>query len=444
MTIIHDIRVISACAAALLITPAISPALRAQTRMRGASSVSDTLDIARVLELAASNSPIIKGAAAYAAAARLRIAAVSRLPDPEIQIGWMNRRLPSLAPMPTLGMTELQIMQMLPSPSKLRLATLVRRESALAEEERLTAAQWEIRTRAAVAFYDVYTTSAQIAVAEDSRNLLRDIAALARQMYAAGDGKQADVLRAQVELERMNAELFRMQNMRSAAGARLNAVIGLEPAPLVSAAKIPDVPDSLPPLEALVAEAVGRRPMIAAASRDVAAATAAEKLARKELWPDLRIGVQFGFQRSEMGPERMASLMIGASVPVYARSRQLSMRGEADAMRLMALAEESSMRVETGARMTELYAEFTSARDLASLYRSTVLPQSQASIAASLSAYRAGTVNMMTVLDNQMTLNRFRQELIALDGDRTKAIAEMEMLLGRQLFDPAAPARNAR
>jgi hypothetical protein len=35
-----------------------------------------------------------------------------------------------------------------------------------------------------------------------------------------------------------------------------------------------------------------------------------------------------------------------------------------------------------------------------------------------------------------MTVNRYRQELITLDAEQGKAVAEMEMLLGRQLFDP--------
>ena len=55
---------------------------------------------------------------------------------------------------------------------------------------------------------------------------------------------------------------------------------------------------------------------------------------------------------------------------------------------------------------------------------------------ASFAAYRVGEVNLMTLLDNQTTVNRYRQELITLDAEQGKAVAEMEMLLGRALFDP--------
>ena len=102
----------------------------------------------------------------------------------------------------------------------------------------------------------------------------------------------------------------------------------------------------------------------------------------------------------------------------------------------MSEADVAAMRAETRGRMAELYADFTRARNLRVLYRTTILPQAEATVTASFAAYRVGDVNLMTLLDNQMTVNRYRQELITLDAEQGKAVAEMEMLLGRQLFDP--------
>lgn len=110
-------------------------------------------------------------------------------------------------------------------------------------------------------------------------------------------------------------------------------------------------------------------------------------------------------------------------------------------MRAMAVADVAAMRAETRGRMTELYADFTKVKNLRALYKTTVLPQAEGAVTASFSAYRVGSVNLMTLLDNQMTVNRYRQESITLEAAQGKAIAEMEMLLGRELFDPA---RNAR
>ena len=52
----------------------------------------------------------------------------------------------------------------------------------------------------------------------------------------------------------------------------------------------------------------------------------------------------------------------------------------------------------------------------------------------------------MAALDSRMTLNRYRQELFSLMAEEGKAWAEVEMLLGRELFNastsPRDPSRN--
>ncbi|MFL5582228.1 MAG: TolC family protein, partial [Gemmatimonadaceae bacterium] len=144
-----------------------------------------------------------------------------------------------------------------------------------------------------------------------------------------------------------------------------------------------------------------------------------------------------------MGTERMGSLMLGASVPIFARSRQLRLRDEAAAMRQMALADLASMRAETRGRVGEAYASLTRARRLAALYRGTILPQAEASVASALAAYRVGQVDFMTLLDNRMTVNQYRQELYALEADEGKAWADLEMLTGRELLDPDSIRRTA-
>lgn len=131
--------------------------------------------------------------------------------------------------------------------------------------------------------------------------------------------------------------------------------------------------------------------------------------------------------------DRMGSLMIGASVPIFARSRQLRMREEAGAMTRMARADLLAMRADTRGRVGEAYAALGRARRLAVLYRTTILPQAEATVASALSAYRVGSVDFMTLLDNRMTVNRYRQELATLESEEGKAWADLEMLTARVL-----------
>jgi outer membrane protein TolC len=195
---------------------------------------------------------------------------------------------------------------------------------------------------------------------------------------------------------------------------------------------------ALPPLDSLVTEAELQRPMVKAGEAELRAAEAGLRAARREIWPDLQIGVQYGQRPMDEGTDRMISLMLGVNLPVFAGSRQLAMRREAEAMRQMATADLEGMRADTRGRLAELYAAVQRSQRLAALYRGTILPQSQTTVASSLASYRVAAVDFMTLLDNQMTVNRYRQDLYRLDAERGVALAELEMLVGRQLFDPDA------
>ena len=379
--------------------------------------------------------PRLAAARSLTRAAQARVSGVSRPPDPQLQLGFMNYTLPGLKPMPTLGMTQFQIMQMLPLGGKLALAGRVASAQASATAFRAEDVSWELRSQTAMAFYELYATDRGLDVARETLRLLRDIAATAESMYRVGDGRQADVLRARVEIARMAEDTLRMQAMRQSMTARLDALLDRDPSAKIGAPALPAFPDSVPSRAWLDSVARGSRPMILGGLDDVRAADASARLARKEIVPDLQVGVQYAQRGGEMGTERMGSLMLGASVPLFARSRQLQMRVEADAMKQMAQADLAAMRADTRGRIGEAYAALARARSLARLYRTTVLPQAEATVTSALSAYRVGSVDFMTLLDNRMTVNRYRQELSALDADQGKAWADLEMLIGRALCD---------
>ncbi len=384
-------------------------------------------------------SPRVAAARAVADAARARIPSARRLPDPQLQVGLMNYEVPRFAPMAAIGMTQLQIMQMVPVAGKLSLSGRIADAQAEGAGARALDARWEQRARLAMAFYDLYQADRALRVARETKRLVEDIATTAQTMYAVGDGRQADVLRARVEVARMNEEIVRMSTMRTAMGARLGGVLDEAIDTTRLSPALPALPATLPALDSLVADAQANRPMLRAGEADLRAASSAERLARREIWPDLQVGVQYGQRGGAMGTERMGSLMVGATIPIFARDRQFQMRVEAGAMRAMAQSELAAMRADTRARVAELHADFIRARNLRALYQTAVLPQAEAAVTAALASYRVGAVNLMTLLDNQMTVNRYRQELFVLEAELGKALAELEMLVGRVLSDTPTP-----
>ena len=384
---------------------------------------------------AAHSNPRIAAAGALAEAAAARVPGSKRPPDPQLQLGLMNRQLPGLAPMDVLGMNQLQLMQMVPTAGKLGLAGAAAEARAAGARERAVDMRWEVRTRVAAAFYDIYRTERSVEIALATRRLMEDVAATSDAMYRVGETAQADVLKARVEVARMTEEIVAMRAMRQVGLARLSGLLDQPVDSAAGPAQLPAFPSTLPPPDSLIRQAAIARPMVRAGEADLRAAEADTRRAGREIWPDLQVGVQYGQRGGMGGTDRMASLMIGASVPIFAQSRQLKMRDEADAMQAMVAAELAAMRAETRARVGEMYVEWTRARNLSELYQSTILPQARAAVTASLAAYRVGRVNLMTLLDNQTTVNRYAQELAALEAAEGTALAELEMLLGRELFD---------
>ncbi len=388
--------------------------------------------------------PRAEAARSLAEAFGARVPAAGLLPDPEVQLGFMNYELPALRPMETLGMVQLQVMQMLPLAGKLPLSTRIASHRAAAERSRSENVSWDVRTRAAMAFYELFAAEQGIAIAIATRRLVQDVARIAQSMYEVGEGNQADVLRAQVEVARMTEEIARMEAMRSAAAAKLNALMDRPAAVVVDSALLPRFPDATPTLDSIAALALRTRPMSRAGESDLAAADAMALRARRELIPDLVVGVQYAQRAGEMGTERMGSLMLGASIPIFAGRRQLKWRDEADAMRVMSAADLAYMKADTRGRVGEIIAMLNRAQRLAELYEQTVLPQAEAAVTSAMAAYRVGRVDFMTVLDNRMTVNRYRLELVTLMADEGKAWAELEMLAGRELFDPWQVATGGR
>jgi outer membrane protein TolC len=404
--------------------------LSAQTPSR------EPLALGRLYRAVETANPRIAAASALAQAVDARVAPARRPPDPQLQFGLMNRSLPGFGLSDPLGMNQVQLMQMVPFPGKLRMAGQVASAKAEAERSRAADVSWDVRARAAMAFYELYQMDRSVQVAEETLRIVQDLAVTTRTMYGVGEGRQADVLRAQVEIARMTEDIIRMRTERVSAAARLNALLALDPSAPIGSPIRPAFPDSLPPLDSLVAEAQRNRPMVQAGEAEVRAADAGVRLARREIWPDLQLGVQYGQRPMDGGTDRMISLMLGFSVPIFAGSRQLAMRREATAMRQMAEADLQTMQADTRGRVAELYANAERARRLGALYRGTILPQAHTTVASALAAYRVGGVDFMTLLEDQMTVNRYRQDLYTLEAQQGQALAELEMLLSRPLFNP--------
>lgn len=390
----------------------------------------DTLRLADALLLARRANPMLAAARAEAVAAAARIGPAGALPDPELQLGLMNRMAGDFgSTADPMTMNQLQVMEMLPWPGKLGHARAAARHAAAAQGASAAEQERMLAARVRMAYYDVAYADRAVTVMRRTLELLRNDRDVATQMYATGAAAQQDALRAQVEVARMSEELTRMGQERLAGAVRLNALLGRPATDNIAALELPDSTTGvLAPLDSLLAWALAARPALDAGRERLAAADASLAGARLEILPDLRLG--FAYQQRPAFPAMM-SVMIGVNVPLFAGARQLAARREMTALRDMSAAELADLRNETAAQVVELRARAEQDQNLARLYRGSVLPQAQAAAAAALAGYRVGRVTFMQLVDDQMTVNRYETERYRLVADYQQALGELEALAGR-------------
>lgn len=381
-------------------------------------------------------SPRLAAAAAGADAALAMVAEAGTLMDPQLQLAFMNRELPGLAPMAPLGMTQLQLMQMVPVSGRLRRLQAAATAQASASGFDATAVRWEERARVGAAFLAVWRADRATEILAETQQVMLQMENVARALYAVGEGRNADVLRARVQVERMSQDLLMVAAERRGAVARVNGLLNRAHAATVEPEEVPLTSLPIPEVDTLVALAEARRPALRGAAARVTAAEASLDASRRLMWPDLQVGVAYG-QRGAAGmTERMGSLMLGSTLPIHASRRQLAARREQEAMLAMAQAELQAMRAETRAMLEERVAELQKAQALQALYRERILPQAAATVESSLAAYRAGDLPFLALAESQVALNEFRLALVALIGDEGRIWAELEALVATALVAP--------
>lgn len=392
------------------------------------------LHLRDVLTLAEERNPMLGALRSAAVAAAAREPEASTLPDPMFELGIMNFALPDLrTDMPTSMVPSVQLMQMVPFPGKLRLKGEIAGYATAMADASAREAHWMVRQEAAALFFGLYALDRRLQVMRATLSLLQDFREVANAMYVSGSGRQTDVLRADVEVARMDAEIRRMEAMRLAHAAELNAVLDRPATTPVATPVLGGLPAELPARDTLLSWALASRPVLERGRLAVEQAQAQVRLARREIWPDVTFGLSYGQRNLGMGTERMGSAMLGFSLPVHAGSRQLAMRREAAAMEQMATSDLAALEASIDAGIGVQLAELERARALTTLYRSEVIPGARATVESAFSSYRVGSVDFMTLVDAQMTVNRYEGELYQLLADYGRAVSTIESVVGREI-----------
>jgi outer membrane protein TolC len=387
------------------------------------------------LQYAEARNPGVQAAYQRWQAEEARAPQMRSLPDPQLRyeftdMGGSREQMVALA-------------QTVPWPGKLVLRGRVAEGEAEAARQRYQAARLALAYRVKRAHYEHWYLARAVAVTRESLELARAVEETARARYKAAAAEYSDLLKAQVEVARTEDLLRELQAMRGPVVARLNAELGRPAgAPLAEARDAPP-PERLAASDAeVLAWVEARSPDLAAMDAEVRAARDSTALALRGPIPDLMLSAGPAFMEPEgMDREEGFKVGVGITVPLWFgkyRAANREARARLEAARLSR--EETSNRLGADAKMV-LFAVRDAERK-AQLYREAIVPRSEQAAETAKTAYAAGKVPFVELADSQRMLLQFRLDLVRALANREKALAELEMMVGRGLpTEPEGPAK---
>jgi outer membrane protein, heavy metal efflux system len=343
--------------------------------------------------------PDLVSARAAVEAAKRRVEPARTLADPSLSTSYQND-----GRSPSLGTAEgsfvgLMLSQPLPWPGKLSLAgKAAESEAREIESGMLGRAALTIEARVRNAWYDLVLARALDRLIEERRETARQIEQTTRDRYAAGLAVQQDVLRAQVELARIDELKAAQRAVIAARLAELNRLLGrAQDAAIETAAALPATAP-VPQRGDLIAAALRRSPEAAAAKQSIETGRLRVDMAKKNFLPDFVVSAGSMHRgHFEMGP--MWQLGVGVSLPLWTSKRQQNQLAEAEARVVGQTAEADAIGRELEVRTRERIAQLEAANDVATLYRETIIALDELSLESALASYRASKVPFVTVFD---------------------------------------------
>ncbi len=386
------------------------------------------------LVYAALNNPGLKAAFLKWEAALEKIPQVTALPDPhftyfyfiqsvETRVGPQNQSFAMTQTFPWFG--------------KLKLQGDAAAEAARAEKALYDSAKLKLFYRVKDAYYEYYYLAQAIAVTKENLGYAKYLESVARAGYGAGIIPYADVIRAEVELGKLEDRVKTMGDEAEPVAARLNAALDRPPdaslfwpekikeekASFTSGQLLKWLKDYNPDLRAIDFQAAGAKWQIARA--------------KKDYYPDFTLGlsgIDTGSAVTKPAPPDSGKDPIIASVSINVPIWWNKYRAGV----IQATEHYESLLKERTERENTLAAEvkyadykFRDADRKIALYRGALIPEAKQALEVSLQAYQTGKETYANVVDSTRTLLEFELAYERALTDREQSLAELEMLVGR-------------
>ena len=395
-------------------------------------------DLQALIDEALKANPEVKQMRASFKASQETIRSAGALDDPEI--GFTMKDIPTdtwAMNREPMSQKMLELSQKFPFFGKRRLRSEVAAEQSHSDEYTYQDKINEVRAKVVVSYWGLSLAYSDFDLTERSKQAWEQVVKVAETRYAVGQGQQADVLQAQVELGNYLDRLFQWTQKQESSQADLNALRAKPPQTAIAR------PQPLKPrplvlkLDELLAQAEAR-PQLQALKALIAKQEKSVDLAKKEFFPDMTVGAGYGFRDTLAPPlnQKQADMFSGRvmfNLPIWQGSKIKPKIREEMAKQDAAKEAHQSASDQLAAAIKDRHAKLQRLAKQISLFDQGIIPQARQAAASTLSGYQVGTLSYNQLYQSQIAVYSAEMQLQEYLKDFEENWAELEWLVGAEL-----------
>lgn len=381
-----------------------------------AARAAELLSLEQAVAMALASNPSLAAIEARAQALATVPDQSGALPDPSLSLNLVNLPLDSFS-FTQEAMTQFQIgiSQVLPYPGKLALRSQMATQEADSAKSDVHEKRLQLIRDVKTVWWNFFYLDRALEVVARNQNLLGQTVQVSETRYRVGQGQQQDILLAQLELTKLRDVTLRLLNMRDNEAARLNLLLDRSTAtPFQLPAKVDEALPILTTAASLQERARELRPTLAAQQRLIDAARSRVDLAKKEYFPEFKVGAVYGL-RGGTNPDGSSradfgSFIFSMSLPLYASSKQDRAVDQRNAEFLQKKYQLHDQRNQVAAEVQQALTDYQRAAEQAQLFSQEIIPQARQTVDAMLAGYQVGKVDFLSLLRSQTTLYDYESQ----------------------------------
>jgi len=330
---------------------------------------------------------------------------------------------------------QMSVNQMVPFPDKLKTkAVIASREVQIAQAE-VEAIAREITESVRLAYYEVWFATRAISIIEETKELVVDLTDVAEARYRSG-GSQQDVLRAQLETDRLDEKLIGLRKQKQVAQADLATLLQQPVSLLPEASNELGITDTPQQIDSLIAQAEQCNPKLRGLAWEIQRDRDKERLACLQQYPDFSVGLNWGIISDghdvispvANGNDNL-SISFGTTLPIWRDKINAGIR-EAAHRRSSTTRRLEAERDELYGKIRRLIVQADALVEQRNIYENRIIPRTEDTLKLSIADYRGKRTDFFTLIETYRELLMFETQLARIDATLAGTIAQLDRTVG--------------